>query len=69
MTEDVTLDFIARRLERIQSKQAETRSAISDISAGQTVLTEMVLRLARDMVQIKDLLGRMDNRISKIEGR
>jgi hypothetical protein len=69
MTEDVTLDFIAKRLERIQGEQAEMRSAINDMSAGQTVLTDMVLRLARDMVQIKDLLGRMDNRISKIEGR
>jgi hypothetical protein len=45
----------------IQGEQAETRSAISDLSAGQTVLT--------DMVQIKDLLGRMDSRISNIEER
>jgi hypothetical protein len=69
MTEDVTLEFIAKRLERVQSGQAEMRSVISDMSAGQTVLTEMVLKLVRDMVQVKDLLGRMDNRISKIEGR
>jgi hypothetical protein len=41
------------------------RSTIDDMSAGQTVLTDMVLGLARDMVQI----SRMDNRISKIEGR
>jgi hypothetical protein len=68
MTEDVTLEFIAKRLERIQSGQAEMRSVISDMSAGQTVLTEMVLKLARDMVLIKELLGRMDSRISKIEG-
>jgi hypothetical protein len=61
MTEDVTLDFIAKRL-RIQGEQAEMRSAINDMSAGQTVLTDMVLRLARDMVQIKDLLGRTERR-------
>ena len=54
MTEDVTLEFIAKRLERIQSGQAEMRSVISDMSAGQTVLTEMVLKLVRDMVQVKD---------------
>ena len=41
------------------------RSTIDDMSAGQVVLTDMVLGLARDMVQI----SRMDNRISKIEGR
>jgi hypothetical protein len=38
------------------------------MSASQTVLTEMVLKLARDIVLIKELLGRMDSRISKIEG-
>jgi hypothetical protein len=40
---------------------------VRELSYGQTVLTEMVLRLARDMVQVKDILGRLDNRLARLE--
>lgn len=66
MTE-VTLEFIAKRLERIQTDLTELRAEVADLRAGQTVLTEMVFRVQRDMVQVKELLGRMDSRISRLE--
>jgi hypothetical protein len=66
MTEpDLTL--IGERLLAIQTDMREMRSALIDISDGQTVLTQMVLRLERDMVRVKDLLGRMDDRIAHLE--
>jgi hypothetical protein len=65
--EEVTLDFIAQRLERIQAEQTEIRQTVHDTAADVTVLTGLVLRLARDMVHVKEMLGRMESRISKIE--
>lgn len=67
VADPVTLDFVAVRLERIQTEQASMRAAMADIAAGQTVLTQMVLRVERNIVQIKDHLGRMDNRIANLE--
>ena len=53
------LNFIAERLLAIQTEQTAIRATVTDIADGQTVLTQMVLRLERDMVRIKDLLGRL----------
>ena len=38
-----------------------------DLSDGQTVLTEMVMQLMKDMVRVKDLLGKMDGRIAHLK--
>ena len=54
------LNFIAERLLAIQTDMRDMRATLVDIGDGQTVLTQMVLRLERDMVRVKDLLGRMD---------
>jgi hypothetical protein len=60
-------EFISEQLKLIQTELRETRAELRELSYGQTVLTDMVLRLARDMVQIKELLGRMDSRITRLE--
>jgi hypothetical protein len=38
-----------------------------DLSDGQTVLTEMVMQLMKDIVRVRDLLGKMDGRITHLE--
>jgi hypothetical protein len=65
--EPVTLEFIAWRLDRIQTEQGELRRIAGNTAADITVLTELVLKLARDGVQIKEMLGRLEGRISRIE--
>lgn len=71
---DVDLTFIAKQLERVLAEQAGMRTEMTgmrlrldELAAGQTVLTEMVFRVERGIVQIKDALGRLDNRITKLE--
>lgn len=61
------LNFIAERLLAIQTDMRDMRATLVDIGDGQTMLTQMVLRLERDMVRVKDLLGRMDDRIAHLE--
>ena len=69
------LDFIAERLLAIQAEQASIRAAMraeisemrADLSDGQTVLTGMVMQLMKDMARVKDLLGKMDGRITHLE--
>lgn len=57
---DISLEFIAKQLERVLVEQASMRTELKDLSAGQTVLTEMVFRIERSLVQLKDVLGRME---------
>jgi hypothetical protein len=73
MTE-IDLNFIAEQLKRVLAEQADMRTEMTgmhlrldELAAGQTVLTEMVFRVERGIVQIKDVLGRLDNRITKLE--
>lgn len=54
-------------MERIQSELRDLRGEVRDLHDGQVVLTDMVFRLARDMVRVKELLGRMDARITQLE--
>jgi hypothetical protein len=75
VAEPINLEFIAEQLKRVLTEQANmreelrgVREGVRDLSDGQTVLTEMIFRLSRDIVRVKDLLGLMDNRISKLEG-
>ena len=55
----IRADFIAMRVEMSEMR--------IDLSDGQTVLTEMVMQLMKDMVRVKDLLGKMDGRITRLE--
>lgn len=64
---DVTLEFIAERLERIQTEQIAMRADVTNMRAEITVLGGMVFRIERDLVLIKDIMGRLDNRIGKLE--
>ena len=67
MPDEITLDFIARQLDRVITEQREVRVELRDLRADVTVLTEIILRLARDMVLVKEHLGRLDARISRLE--
>jgi hypothetical protein len=64
---DVDLNFIAERLLAIQTDMRDIKTAVTDLADGQTVLGQMILRLERDMVRVKDILGRMDSRIADLE--
>ncbi len=64
---DVSLEFIAAQLQRVLNEQAKMREDITELSAGQTVLTGLVLQQARDTVKIKDILGRIETRLTKVE--
>lgn len=71
---EVTLEFIAKRLDAIQADQsamradqAAIRASLADLAADQTVLTEMVLRVERKLVQVRDHLGRIDGRLAHLE--
>lgn len=71
---DVTLEFIAERLERIQTELAAMRADIAAIRADVatlredvTVLGTLYLRLERNDLQIKEALARVENRVAKLE--
>jgi hypothetical protein len=66
MTDEV-LDFLRERFLRLDQRLDAIETELRDLRAGQTVMTDMLMRFAREMVQVKDLLGRMDNRIRKLE--
>jgi hypothetical protein len=66
MTE-VDLNFISEQLKRLLSEQASMRATLVISAMGQTVLGQMIMRLERDMVQVKRLVGKMDTRISHLE--
>ena len=68
------LNFIAEQLKRVLTEMTAMRADMTairtdllNLADGQTVLTGMVLQLQRDMVRVKDLLGKMDGRISRLE--
>ena len=63
----ITLEFIAERLERIQTEQTAMCADMIDMKADIRVLGNLYLRLERGQEQIKDILGRIDNRLTKIE--
>ena len=43
------------------------RTAQSDLGDGQTVLTQTMFRVERDIVQVKDILARIDGRVRRLE--
>ena len=59
--------FIAERLGRIQADIATMSADIGDMKADITVLTGMVLWLEPGMVQTREALARLENRIDRIE--
>ena len=67
LPDNIDLQWIGRTLLAMQREMVELRTEVTDVRHGLTVLTEMTLRLSRDMVHIKELLGRMDARIRRLE--
>jgi hypothetical protein len=63
----VTLEFLGAQIIEMRNEVREMRAEIKDLGYGVTVVTEMVLRLQRDMLYAKDILGRLDARLSKVE--
>lgn len=68
------MEFIAERLERIQTElaamRADTAAIRTDIAVMRddiTVLGTLYLRLERNDVQIKDILARVETRVAKLE--
>jgi hypothetical protein len=68
------LNLIMERLLAIQTDMREMRADITGIRVtletlgdSQTVLGNMFLRIERDMVQVKRLLGQMDARLVHLE--
>ena len=74
MMADVTLEFLGTQLERLlrefadmRAEMANMRTAQSDLADGQTVLTQTMFRVERDIVQVKDILARIDGRVRRLE--
>jgi wobble nucleotide-excising tRNase len=61
---EVNLEALAQQLEEFRREQREMRAALDKMAADLEVLTRIVLGLARDVVQVKDILARIDGRSS-----
>jgi hypothetical protein len=68
MTEP-TLEFLGQQLLLVQVGQREMRNTMRDFGYDLKVLTGIVLTLAREMEHVKDVLGRIDGRLSAIEAK
>jgi hypothetical protein len=64
---NVDLQWIGRTLLGMRDEQTAQRARLDDVEADLKVITGLILRLARDMEQVKDALGRLDARISRLE--
>jgi hypothetical protein len=53
----VNLESLAQQLEEFRKEQREMRAALNNMAADLEVLTGIVLGLARDTVQVKDIPG------------
>jgi hypothetical protein len=67
LPENVDLQWIGRTLLGMRDEQTAQRARLDDVEADLKVITGLILRLARDMEQVKDALGRLDARISRLE--
>ncbi len=65
--ETVTLEFIAKQLERVLAEQAGMREDVRNIQADIAVLQHALLRVERDTERIKDMLSRLDARVGRLE--
>jgi septal ring factor EnvC (AmiA/AmiB activator) len=65
--ETVTLEFIAKQLERVLAEQAGMREDVRNMQADIAVLQHALLRVERDTERIKDMLSRLDARVGRLE--
>jgi hypothetical protein len=61
---EVNLESLAQQLEEFRNEQREMRASLDKMAADLQVLTQIVLGLARDVVQVKEILARIDGRSS-----
>jgi hypothetical protein len=61
---EVNLESLAQQLEEFRRELRETRAALDNMAADLELLRGIVPGLARDMVQVKDILARIDGRSS-----
>jgi hypothetical protein len=61
---EVNLETLAQQLEEFLREQREMRAALNNMAADLEALKGIVLGLARDVVQVKDILARIDGRSS-----
>jgi hypothetical protein len=61
---EVNLESLAQQLEEFRREQREMRAALNNMAADLEALKGIVLGLARDVVQVKDILARIDGRSS-----
>jgi hypothetical protein len=59
-------NIMLQHLIAIRADMASMRTDVTTLSDGQTVLTNLLMQVLRDMEQVKRL-GRMDARISHLE--
>jgi hypothetical protein len=62
---EANLETLAQQLEEFRREQREMRAALDKMAADLEVMTGIVLGLARDVVQVKDILARIDGRSSQ----
>jgi hypothetical protein len=61
---EVKLESLAQQLEEVRKEQREIRAVLNNMAADLEVVTGIVLGLARDMMQVKVILARIDGRSS-----
>ena len=61
---EVNLESLAQQVEEFRNEQREMRASLDKMAADLQVLTQIVLGLARDVVQVKEILARIDGRSS-----
>jgi hypothetical protein len=64
---EVTLEFIGAQIVEMRKDMHEMRKDIHEIRSDITVLQGLYFAIARDMDHVKQLLGRHDARITKLE--
>jgi len=67
MTEPVTLEFIARQLERVLSEQAALRAEMEDHRGALRELHDMVIIMRDDIHAIRVALLQLGRRVQALE--
>jgi len=58
-----TLEFIGAQLERVQTEQRAQRTILTDLENGLLVIGNHLLRIERDMEQVKRTLAAIDSKL------
>jgi 3-deoxy-D-manno-octulosonate 8-phosphate phosphatase KdsC-like HAD superfamily phosphatase len=69
MSEPVTLEFIARQLERVLTEQAAMRLEMEDLRGAMRELHDMVIVMRDDIHAIRVALLQLGRRVQALEDR